>query len=194
MTSPKTKRCRQSRRNSAIRVPITFYHEGAFLVQRTSLGDNPIRVSPGGGGGWYYPYHAGLRGCSTKVSRRRQENISLCRSRYYFCFGNDFGRKNLTHLFFFRTLALKEGKYKEVKNREEQIFRPKKIDYVNSVTGLKIKCATRRKFFIFYFYINKKQNAQNNRHGFIMKQVTYSLISNIKKHRFTYTGTHNYYG
>ena len=25
---------------------------------------------------------------------------------------------------------------------------------------------------LFYFYINKNQNAQNNRHGFIMKQVT----------------------
>ena len=44
-------RCRRSRRNAATKlmyVPINFYHGGALLVQRASLGDHPILRSRGG--------------------------------------------------------------------------------------------------------------------------------------------------
>ena len=40
-----TKLCRRSRRNAAgklIYVPINFYYEGTLLVQRASLGDQPL--------------------------------------------------------------------------------------------------------------------------------------------------------
>ena len=42
----------------------------------------------------------------------------------------------------------------------KRLFRQKKIDYVDSVTALKTKCAMRRIYFTFYFNINKKQKAQ----------------------------------
>ena len=62
----------------------------------------------------------------------------------------------------------------------------RKIDYVVSVTGLKTKCATRRIFFIFYFYINKNENAQNNKHDFMMKQsALFTYIWNIKTSQHT---------
>ena len=61
-------------------------------------------------------------------------------------------------------------------------LRPKKIDYVDSVTALKTKCARRRIFFIFYFYINKNQNAQNNRHDLMMKRSSSFTYMEHKKH------------
>ena len=62
-------RCRRSRRNAATKlmyVPINFYHGGALLVQRASLGDHSILwFGRGGSTTPPYPDHAWLRPPST---------------------------------------------------------------------------------------------------------------------------------
>ena len=58
-----TAKCHHSRQNAATKamsVPINFYHEGALLVQRASLGDFPIPTYQGGVYNPPYPYTAWL--------------------------------------------------------------------------------------------------------------------------------------